>query len=92
MLGIRIANNTALLKNFEHCGMFIKSSQDFFSFSSLSLVSPGPFNSMVGAIIKDGKFFITFPNQMQIYTSPISDSCPVYLHTDSQYGDDNPVL
>jgi hypothetical protein len=40
----------------------------------------------------DGRFFITSPNQDNIFLPPLGDNRPVRLRADSRYADDDPIL
>jgi hypothetical protein len=59
---------------------------------NLTSVAPGPFDGKVGAITKDGEYFVTSPTETHIPAPPIDDVRPVYLRADSRYGDGDPIL
>ena len=52
----------------------------------------GPLDGKVGAIILDGFSFIMLLNQKHIPYPLLGHQCPVQLHADLCYADDNPIL
>jgi hypothetical protein len=84
-----------LLRSANSRGKFIDhtSSAYFNTHSRCSFAATiAPFDGKVSAIILNGRFFITSPNQDNIFLPPLGDNRPVRLRADSRYADDDPIL